>query len=55
MRLVPVKTCFSGGVVNPRQIYRRDRQEFDAFAQHLSDIILAVIPRMGNNLSLGDI
>ena len=42
-------------VVNPRQIYRRGRQEFDVFAQHLSDIVPAVIPLVGNDLSLGDI
>ena len=53
--------CFQAGliflkvVVNPRKICRGSRQEFDVFAQHLPDIVLAVIPFVGNDLSLGDI
>ena len=40
----PDRTCFSEVVVNTRQIYRRGHQKFDVFAQHLSDIVLTVIP-----------
>ena len=38
-----------------RKICRCDRKEFDVLAQHLSDIVLAVIPFIGNDLITGDI
>ena len=55
------RSCFQAGliflkvVVNPRKICRGSRQKFDMFAQHLCDIVLAVIPLVRNDLSLGDI